>query len=48
MTVPPRWIVEPENTAVIAGEDVVLQCYATGTPLPLVTWRIYQGKLYYL
>ncbi|XP_064457824.1 cell adhesion molecule Dscam2-like isoform X2 [Ornithodoros turicata] len=37
---PPKWHVEPQNAAVIQGKNAQLQCSATGTPHPTITWMI--------
>nr|XP_053631882.1 cell adhesion molecule Dscam2-like [Cherax quadricarinatus] len=37
--VPPSWVVEPQDVAVIGGEEVALECHAQGTPPPTVTWK---------
>uniref|UniRef100_T1IX56 Down syndrome cell adhesion molecule n=1 Tax=Strigamia maritima TaxID=126957 RepID=T1IX56_STRMM len=41
--VPPKWIVEPADTAVLAGNNVLLQCAAEGVPEPTVTWLKAEG-----
>nr|XP_053626973.1 cell adhesion molecule Dscam2-like [Cherax quadricarinatus] len=38
-SVPPSWVVEPQDVAVIGGEEVALECHAQGTPPPIVTWK---------
>lgn len=37
--VPPRWQIEPTDANVSAGQDVVLNCQATGYPTPTVVWK---------
>ncbi|XP_064458072.1 cell adhesion molecule DSCAM-like isoform X2 [Ornithodoros turicata] len=37
---PPKWKVEPEDVAVIQGRNVQLQCSATGTPPPSISWMV--------
>ncbi|XP_037570601.1 Down syndrome cell adhesion molecule homolog [Dermacentor silvarum] len=37
---PPKWDVEPESAAVVQGRNVQLQCSASGTPQPIITWMI--------
>nr|XP_045620714.1 Down syndrome cell adhesion molecule-like protein Dscam2 [Procambarus clarkii] len=37
--VPPSWVVEPHDVAVVGGEEVALECHAQGTPPPTVTWK---------
>ncbi|XP_021928600.1 Down syndrome cell adhesion molecule-like protein Dscam2 isoform X2 [Zootermopsis nevadensis] len=45
ISVPPEWVVEPEDTNVVAGQAVALHCQADGFPLPTVIWRKGHGKL---
>jgi Down syndrome cell adhesion protein len=44
LTVPPRWTIEPADTNVASGQDVVLNCQADGYPIPNITWRKADGK----
>ncbi|XP_047494788.1 Down syndrome cell adhesion molecule-like protein Dscam2 [Penaeus chinensis] len=37
--VPPSWVVEPQDVAVVGGEEVALECHARGTPTPTVSWK---------
>ncbi|KAG8230029.1 hypothetical protein J437_LFUL009995 [Ladona fulva] len=37
--VPPRWLVEPEDTSVARNKNVVLQCQADGVPKPTIVWK---------
>ncbi|XP_042207955.1 Down syndrome cell adhesion molecule-like protein Dscam2, partial [Homarus americanus] len=37
--VPPSWVVEPQDVAVVGGEEVALECHAQGTPTPTLTWK---------
>ncbi|KAG8222804.1 hypothetical protein J437_LFUL005010, partial [Ladona fulva] len=39
VNVPPRWTVEPADTNVASGQDVILDCQANGYPVPTVNWR---------
>lgn len=39
VNVPPKWIVEPKDSNVQAGQDVTLNCQADGFPKPTITWR---------
>ncbi|XP_071455064.1 cell adhesion molecule Dscam1, partial [Hetaerina americana] len=39
VNVPPRWTVEPADTNVASGQDVILDCQANGYPIPTVNWR---------
>lgn len=39
MTVPPRITQPPEDVSVAEGEEVYLECEATGDPQPSLTWR---------
>ncbi|CAH0727689.1 unnamed protein product, partial [Brenthis ino] len=36
--VSPKWIREPTDVAVLAGEPVALHCHTTGSPSPHTTW----------
>lgn len=36
--VPPRWIREPQDTALMLGNSVVIPCEAEGYPEPEITW----------
>lgn len=38
MTARPTFVIQPQNTEVLVGESVTLECSATGHPLPQVTW----------
>lgn len=37
-TEPASWVKEPENQEVLEGANVVLQCVATGLPVPNIIW----------
>ncbi|XP_064651143.1 cell adhesion molecule DSCAM-like isoform X4 [Lineus longissimus] len=37
--VPPRWVVEPEDSFVVLKTDVIIDCQTTGTPEPTVQWK---------
>lgn len=39
VNVPPKWITEPKDSNVQAGQDVMLNCQAEGFPLPTTTWK---------
>ncbi|XP_031619714.1 Down syndrome cell adhesion molecule-like protein Dscam2 isoform X2 [Contarinia nasturtii] len=39
VNVPPKWILQPKDSSVQAGEDISLHCQADGWPHPTVTWR---------
>lgn len=39
VNVPPKWILQPKDSNVQAGEDISLHCQADGYPTPVVTWR---------
>lgn len=39
VNVPPKWIVQPKDSSVQAGENIMLHCQADGYPKPAVTWR---------
>ncbi|VVC34250.1 Hypothetical protein CINCED_3A009503 [Cinara cedri] len=36
--VPPKWIVEPEDTAVLDHQPTIINCQAEGYPEPKITW----------
>lgn len=42
--VSPKWVLEPKDEAVLAGEAVALHCQTTGSPTPQVTWMKQRGK----
>ncbi|KAI5636739.1 immunoglobulin i-set domain-containing protein [Phthorimaea operculella] len=42
--VSPKWVVEPKDEAVLAGEPVALHCQTTGSPTPQVTWLKQRGS----
>ncbi|PVD26143.1 hypothetical protein C0Q70_13812 [Pomacea canaliculata] len=37
--VPPRWVVEPEDSFVVLHQTVQLDCQTAGTPDPEIVWR---------
>ncbi|XP_055679736.1 cell adhesion molecule Dscam2 isoform X1 [Lutzomyia longipalpis] len=39
VNVPPKWIIEPKDSAAQAGHDVMLLCEADGYPKPVITWK---------
>lgn len=41
VNVPPKWILQPKDSSVQAGEDLSLHCQADGWPMPIVGWREY-------
>lgn len=44
-SVPPRWVVEPQDARASEGMPrLSLHCHADGFPPPLVTWRRGSGK----
>ncbi|XP_035221085.1 Down syndrome cell adhesion molecule-like protein Dscam2 isoform X1 [Stegodyphus dumicola] len=36
---PPKWITQPRDTSLNSGENVSLECSASGHPLPNITWK---------
>lgn len=34
----PSFVIQPQNTEVLVGQSVTLECSATGQPQPRVTW----------
>lgn len=42
--VPPRWISEPKDTALMLGNAIVIKCQADGYPIPTITWYKGQGN----
>lgn len=38
VTARPTFVIQPQNTEVLVGESVTLECSATGHPLPQITW----------
>ncbi|KAK7074280.1 hypothetical protein SK128_018951, partial [Halocaridina rubra] len=43
--VAPSWKLEPEDSSVVVGADLVIGCGAHGSPTPTVTWRRAKGGL---
>ncbi|XP_031617665.1 Down syndrome cell adhesion molecule-like protein Dscam2 isoform X3 [Contarinia nasturtii] len=43
--VAPRWIQEPQDTALMLGNALVINCEAEGYPEPEITWFKGEGKL---
>ncbi|GAB6030517.1 Down syndrome cell adhesion molecule-like protein 1 [Chamberlinius hualienensis] len=43
LSVPPRWLVEPRDTSVALGHDVIIHCQSEGSPLPIITWMKAEG-----
>ncbi|XP_061709196.1 cell adhesion molecule Dscam2 isoform X4 [Cydia pomonella] len=41
--VSPKWMTEPKDEAILAGEPVALHCQTTGSPSPQVTWMKQRG-----
>ena len=39
ISVPPRWVVEPQNSFVVQDGRIVMDCSATGDPQPNITWK---------
>lgn len=48
VNVPPKWILQPKDSSVQAGEDISLHCQAEGYPKPIITWRTYFIFVYVL
>lgn len=42
--VPPRWLAEPKDTALMLGNAMAIHCLADGYPVPVVTWLRGQDK----
>ncbi|XP_054716747.1 cell adhesion molecule DSCAM-like [Uloborus diversus] len=36
---PPEWILLPEDTEVVSGSDLRMDCFAKGTPEPDIVWK---------
>jgi len=43
--VPPKWIIEPEDTAVLDNQLTIINCQAEGYPEPRITWTRVSGLL---
>ncbi|XP_012543882.3 cell adhesion molecule Dscam2 isoform X1 [Bombyx mori] len=41
--VSPKWVLEPKDEAVLAGESLSIHCQTTGSPTPQVTWLKQRG-----
>lgn len=44
-TVPPTWVNEPEDSFVILGNSVILDCLTSGLPQPKLTWKKASGRI---
>lgn len=44
LTVPPRWMIEPQDTSVLKGKTGLIDCQADGFPPPSVRWSKTDGK----
>lgn len=44
--VPPKWIVEPEDTAVLNNQLTIINCQAEGYPEPRLTWTRVSGLIF--
>ncbi|XP_078069336.1 peroxidasin homolog isoform X3 [Mustelus asterias] len=40
----PAFVIQPQNTEVLVGESVTLECSATGNPQPRITWTRSDGS----
>lgn len=45
VNVPPKWKMEPKDSNVQAGQDVILNCQADGYPAPTITWKKAVGNI---
>lgn len=39
LSVPPRWILEPQDQSAVLGNSVTIQCKADGFPIPNLHWK---------
>ncbi|XP_053267224.1 neural cell adhesion molecule L1-like protein [Pleuronectes platessa] len=37
---PPEWLFEPESQLSMIGSDVAIKCSASGSPPPVISWRV--------
>ena len=44
ISVPPYWILEPENKRGTVGTSLDVMCKAGGVPSPTITWKKVKGK----
>ena len=42
--VPPHWISQPQDSFVVLGHSVWIDCRSSGTPEPTVMWKKARGK----
>ncbi len=40
----PKWLIEPKDRAVKAGDEVLLECKADGEPKPITKWVDSKGS----
>lgn len=43
VTVPPIWVVEPQNKAAKLNHPAILDCKVEGFPHPSITWKKVSG-----
>ncbi|XP_068223029.1 cell adhesion molecule Dscam1-like isoform X2 [Palaemon carinicauda] len=43
--VAPTWKLEPDDSSVVVGSDLVIPCAAHGSPTPTITWRRAEGAV---
>lgn len=44
VSVPVYWLVRPQDTSVVEGENILLNCSASGDPKPTITWKKASGS----
>lgn len=44
-TVPAKWILAPNDTEAVVGQNVIIDCAATGNPLPHIWWEMSSGQM---
>jgi hypothetical protein len=46
LTVSPKWVIEPKDIRITAGNELSLECRADGEPKPVIKWIDSKGCVY--
>ena len=44
VNVPPRWIIEPKDFLIKENEVKIIDCMASGNPMPVISWFVNQSS----